>query len=468
MLEFVEWLKVVFLGIVEGITEWLPISSTGHMLLVDEFIKLNVSDAFKDMFFVVIQLGAILAVVVIFWNKMWPFQMPKESQSIIKKDRFSLWFKVVVSCIPEINTKKHTVTFTIDTPDAYTVEFNKKVERAVHIFANEIEKDVPDKDAEGVKYIGPGEWNIEDMVLEDGDTIYISGGAVVHGAVTASFAKDVTVRGRGIIDNSNLEGWKGTSATVPLRFDNCQYVTVEGIISLNANAWCFQGYNSVAGDISNLKIITARPNGDGISLQSCKSFDVENCFVRTWDDSLVVKNYDVNSSNIKFKNVQVWTDLAQSMEIGYETNKGDKENSTIENVTFEDITVLHNFHKPVLSIHNADNAAISNVTYKNIVVEDACMGLGDGTKELIDLQVLTNSGWSTTSDRGTISNVTIDGFKVLYGNESLPSQIKGFDEEHGIDGVSISGLNIKGKDIKSFEDGEFEVDEDTVKNAEIK
>ena len=369
---------------------------------------------------------------------------------------------------PEINTKKHTVTFTIDTPDAYTVEFNKKVERAVHIFANEIEKDVPDKDAEGVKYIGPGEWNIEDMVLEDGDTIYISGGAVVHGAVTASFAKDVTVRGRGIIDNSNLEGWKGTSATVPLRFDNCQYVTVEGIISLNANAWCFQGYNSVAGDISNLKIITARPNGDGISLQSCKSFDVENCFVRTWDDSLVVKNYDVNSNNIKFKNVQVWTDLAQSMEIGYETNKGDKENSTIENVTFEDITVLHNFHKPVLSIHNADNAAISNVTYKNIVVEDACMGLGDGTKELIDLQELTNSGWSTTSDRGTISNVTIDGFKVLYGNESLPSQIKGFDEEHGIDGVSISGLNIKGKDIKSFEDGEFEVDEDTVKNAEIK
>lgn len=100
MLEFIEWLKVVFLGIVEGITEWLPISSTGHMLLVDEFIKLNVSDAFKDMFFVVIQLGAILAVVVIFWNKMWPFQMPKESQSIIKKDRFSLWFKVVVSCIP--------------------------------------------------------------------------------------------------------------------------------------------------------------------------------------------------------------------------------------------------------------------------------------------------------------------------------------------------------------------------------
>ena len=73
-LSFTEILKVIFLGIVEGITEWLPISSTGHMLLVDEFLTLNMSDAFKDMFFVVIQLGAILAVVILFWQKMFPFQ----------------------------------------------------------------------------------------------------------------------------------------------------------------------------------------------------------------------------------------------------------------------------------------------------------------------------------------------------------------------------------------------------------
>lgn len=99
-LNFIEIIKVIFLGIVEGITEWLPISSTGHMLLVDEFLQLNMSQAFKDMFFVVIQLGAILAVVVIFWNKMFPFQFKDKSKSIIKKDTFSLWFKVVVACIP--------------------------------------------------------------------------------------------------------------------------------------------------------------------------------------------------------------------------------------------------------------------------------------------------------------------------------------------------------------------------------
>ena len=78
-MNFVEWLKVVLLGIVEGITEWLPISSTGHLILVDEFVKLNQSESFMKMFNVVIQLGAILAVVVLYWDKLWPFHTNKNS-----------------------------------------------------------------------------------------------------------------------------------------------------------------------------------------------------------------------------------------------------------------------------------------------------------------------------------------------------------------------------------------------------
>jgi len=99
MIDFIEILKIVFLGIVEGVTEWLPISSTGHMLLVDEFIQLNASEAFKEMFFVVIQLGAILAVVLLFWRKMWPFKL-ENGRAAMRKDVFSIWFKVVVACIP--------------------------------------------------------------------------------------------------------------------------------------------------------------------------------------------------------------------------------------------------------------------------------------------------------------------------------------------------------------------------------
>lgn len=96
----IDVIKVIFLGIVEGITEWLPVSSTGHMLLVDEFIKLDITPEFKDMFFTVIQLGAILAVVVLFWNKMFPFQFKDKAKPVIRKDVFSIWFKVVVACIP--------------------------------------------------------------------------------------------------------------------------------------------------------------------------------------------------------------------------------------------------------------------------------------------------------------------------------------------------------------------------------
>lgn len=100
MISTLELLKVTFLGVVEGVTEWLPISSTGHMLLVDEFIQMNVSDAFKDMFFVVIQLGAILAVVLLFWGKMFPFQWKDKTRPVVKMDTLSLWCKVVVACIP--------------------------------------------------------------------------------------------------------------------------------------------------------------------------------------------------------------------------------------------------------------------------------------------------------------------------------------------------------------------------------
>ena len=103
-----ELLKALLFGIVEGITEWLPISSTGHLILLDEFIKLDASDNFKEMFDVVIQLGAILAVVVIYWKKLWPFgkkNNPKPMASIgfgagIKKDVLQMWCKVIVACLP--------------------------------------------------------------------------------------------------------------------------------------------------------------------------------------------------------------------------------------------------------------------------------------------------------------------------------------------------------------------------------
>ncbi len=90
----IEMLKVILLGIVEGITEWLPISSTGHMILVDEFIKLNVPKDFMEMFLVVIQLGAILAVCVIYFHKLNPFSPKKSAKE--KRETVDIWGKVIV------------------------------------------------------------------------------------------------------------------------------------------------------------------------------------------------------------------------------------------------------------------------------------------------------------------------------------------------------------------------------------
>lgn len=97
----IEILKVIFYGIVEGITEWLPISSTGHLILFEELISLQQSEAFMNMFRVVIQLGAIMAVVVIYFKKLWPLtKHPKTNKTVIRKSTFDLWMKIFVATLP--------------------------------------------------------------------------------------------------------------------------------------------------------------------------------------------------------------------------------------------------------------------------------------------------------------------------------------------------------------------------------
>lgn len=103
-MDFTEILKVILLGVVEGITEWLPISSTGHMILVDEFVKLNVSEAFREMFFVVIQLGAIFAVIVLYWSKLFPFKKQKiadaKARIVLDRETMLMWLKVIIAVLP--------------------------------------------------------------------------------------------------------------------------------------------------------------------------------------------------------------------------------------------------------------------------------------------------------------------------------------------------------------------------------
>ena len=364
--------------------------------------------------------------------------------------------------IPEV--RDGAVTFTVTEPGQYTVVFNGSVNKALHIFANPLESDVPDPDDPDVFYIGPGEWVMDAITLQDNQTLYLSGGAVLHSIISAANASNVRICGRGLIDGSDYPAWnqEGSYARVPIDLNHSKDVTVEGIGIVNSNCWNLNSYSSRNVTIDNVKIISGRQNGDGFTFQSCTNHTVTNCFARTWDDSLVIKNYSGSTKGITFKNIQVWTDLAQSMEIGYETDKGLTLDPEISDVLFEDITVLYNFHKPVISIHNSDDAFVHDITYRNIVVENAFMqGDNGNNKELIEM-TLQNSSWSTVRDEfGSIDNVLIDGLNVTNtADGKIPrSRMSGIGEENMITNVTLQNVRILGEPITTLKEMKLSIDD---------
>lgn len=365
---------------------------------------------------------------------------------------------LVEGIVPEVEGS--IIKFEIEKPGIYTVEYNDDAMTAMYIFANAIDYDAPTESSDTVKYIGPGAWSIDNLSLTDGMELYISGGAIIQGTINATDASDIKISGHGFFDGSNNESWmlNGYAAYVPINLSKCKNVDISGVAVLDPNAWCVNLYNCSNVSIDGIKLISARPNGDGITVQSCQNVLVKNSFIRTWDDSLVIKNYATESGSdsvdITFDNCQVWTDLAQSMEIGYETNKGNKVNPIIQDITFRNITVLHNFHKPVMSIHNADNCAISGIRYANIIVEDASMGKGDAgdNAQLIDINNL-KSNWTTVQNRGRISDVVFEGIYVLDGDDTIdfiegnfcPIRIQGFDETSLCSNITVKDLYLLGE-----------------------
>jgi len=364
--------------------------------------------------------------------------------------------------VPEV--KNGAVSFTITQPGQYTVVFNGNVNKALHIFANSLETDVPDPDDPNVFYIGPGEWVMDAIALQDNQTLYLSGGAVLHSIVSVANADNVRICGRGLIDGGDYPAWNqpGSYARVPIDINHSKNVTVEGIGIVNSNCWNLNSYSSKNVTVDNVKIISGRQNGDGFTFQSCTDHVVTNSFARTWDDSLVIKNYSGSTKGITFKNMQVWTDLAQSMEIGYETDKGLTLDPEISDVLFENVTVLYNFHKPVISIHNSDDAYVHGITYRNIVVENAFMqGDNGNNKELIEM-TLQNSAWSTVRDEfGSIDDVLIDGLTVINtADGKVPrSRMSGIGEKNMITNVTLRGVSILGRPIATLKDMKLSIDE---------
>lgn len=369
--------------------------------------------------------------------------------------------------IPVADIENQSISFEVISAGSYVIEPNGDKNKAIHLFISEFAEEVP---TEGnVIYFGRGVHNAQNNSYIDKDNVihvpsntkvYLERGAIVRAKFVANDAKNITIMGQGIIDGSTFARNAYTGeVTVPIDFNHCTDVTLKDFSVLDPAGWCVNFYYNKDSIIDNIKIITSRSNGDGISVQSCQNITIKNCFVRSWDDSLVVKNYPdwTNRSkhgktdNIVFENCILWTDLAQSMEIGYETV-----GEHMENIVFRNITVLHALHRPPISIHNANNANIKNVLYENITIEDASMGQGDAgsNRQLIDFQIAYSDIWSsqhTETELGTIDGVRVRNVKVIKSGKNSSISVvgtfdkrEGYQTEHIIRNVRIENLEIKG------------------------
>lgn len=413
------------------------------------------------------------------WNGEAPQRMNNavatfQLEGTVKLDliaNFKLNGKCKISPLKEevpFRLEESKVEFIISQPGQYTIELSNS--RTLHLFVNGWKQYEDLRNAPNVMYFGPGVHHAQNdnrigsdhcIYLSSNTTVFLDEGAIIEGGFRANSASNITIGGYGIVSGATFE--RSVSAGkvfVPFDFNQCQSLHIYGISTLDPAGWCYNLYFSRDIEIDNIKIISSRSNGDGISVQSCQDVEVRSCFVRAWDDALVVKNYPLWSNrniegttrNIRFQNCIIWTDLAQSMEIGFETV-----GEIMEEITFEDITVIHNFHKAVISIHNGNNANITKVTFRNITVEDASMGKGDGKNVLIELTCEFSSTWSTqhkVTSLGSIDGVTIENVNVLSANQPAISIRGSVDQRDGyqnsthyVSNVTLSNIVIEGQKV---------------------
>ncbi len=370
-----------------------------------------------------------------------------------------------------VDKEKRLIVFTIVDCGQYTIEFRPN--RTLHLFVDPLGQ--YEKEGGETLYFGEGLHNRENdsrinsahqVILSSNQTVFIDYGAVVQASFVANGAENVRIVGGGVVSGAVFErDAEKNTQQIPFDFNFCKNLRIEGVSCLDPAGWAYNVYFCQDVEIVGVKVISSRSNGDGISLQSCQDVRVSDSFIRTWDDSLVVKNYPEWSDrskqgttrNILFERCLVWTDLAQSMEIGYETV-----GQVMDNIRFDQITVLHSYHKAAISIHNGNNAAITNVRYSNIVIEDASMGRGDGSDTLIEITCEFSSTWSTKqgiTELGSVSDVVLENIEVLSGRDRLKVSLRGSMDTrsgygnslHYVDRVEFRNVRIMGEEL----DGDY-------------
>jgi hypothetical protein len=385
-----------------------------------------------------------------------------------------------------INTR--TIEFTLDTPEMVTVQINGDLSEVLHLFTSYPETNIPNPgDPDVIYYAGPNEYDIGVLQLQDNQTLYIEAGAKLNGMVFANGATNVKIRGRGMIDGTDLN----TSGNYPageepwrlIYMVNSQNIEIEGITLYNSKHWTLHLHQCTNLNMDNIRVLNFRNGSDGTDLSSCQDVVITNSFYQTGDDGIVIKalsfadnafypNPMINNMDVKNIRVEGCTMLnynwGSPFEIGYELRC-----DRVSDITYTDCDIIMAGQRgAALSIHNTDPAIVENVLYEDIRIENANEG-GIGS-QLFNLAIFYslfsydsywccqyNDHWDNmlspappnqgvTQWRGQIKNITYRDIEVL--DDNFPYSIfYGWDSVKKIEGVLLDNVIVNGQAITSAE-----------------
>lgn len=343
----------------------------------------------------------------------------------------------------------NAISFKIASPINLTIEINGEWVRSLHLFANPFEENIPDPDDPDVIYFGPGIHEVSNLLIGDNKTVYVAGGAIVRGIIkqeepytisgysglrlyTPTFrlkGKNIKFRGRGIIDGSLC-----TTHSRFMIFVEGADMNLEGVILRDASHWTIPVRRSDRVHIDNLKLLGYRANSDGIDICNSRDVLVENCFIRTLDDLVVVKSDegDGETRNIVTRKCVLWNEVAHALSLGAEISED------IDGVLFTDCDVIHDKGREwTLRIFHADAALVKNVRFENIRIEE--------TQRFISLWI-NKAVWTRDEERGRIQNVV---FKNIKAKGDAPVvELLGFDQEHLVEDVLFENVSFNNKTLQ--------------------
>ena len=377
-------------------------------------------------------------------------------------------------------TGDNSFKFTMIKPENISLELNGRIrQQPLFIFSGTPKKDKPSKSDKNVVWFEGGKlYKDVKLELNDNQTVYIEGGAVVQGYIFAEGKKNIKILGRGILDGS----FNKTTPDNKNRFihlENCENIDIRDITLHNATTWQIALFHCNKASITGVRIVSESGSDDGLDIFRCTNVVIDGVFAHTKDDCIAIKsggNYpsDHPTDNILVKNCVFWNSIwGNAIEIGFELYSNE-----VKNIRFENIDIIHVEDGAAMSIHNAGQAHVHNVVFENIRVEDADQKLFDvaifysqwGPDGNLDPEFTKkhylHGAWDGVQKipegteeshrifRGKVSNIVFKDIQVVGG--LLPfSVFHGFDKEKNVSGISIENLTYMGKKLTDTENAKI-------------